>query len=146
MCVNEEKSCLKKVVKVLPKSPNKRTEIVKSLASKFDLQIKRDRENLGRPKNSLSDEEQTWLSKFLDRPDITYTNSGKNNQWYVGKDNGKSVFVPLKYLLWNIRDLLNVANGCSLANEINTDSFPKVFDIQLTFRQLLSKESKRTCI
>ena len=99
MCVNEEKSCLKKVVKVLPKSPNKRTEIVKSLASKFDLQIKRDRENLGRPKNSLSDEEQTWLSKFLDRPDITYTNSDKNNQWYAGKENGKSVFVSLKYLL-----------------------------------------------
>ena len=35
-----------------------------------------------------------------------------------------------------MRDLLNIANGCSLANEIDTDSFPKVFDKQLTFRQL----------
>ena len=46
------------------------------------------------------------------------------------------MFVPIKYLLWNIRDLLNIANGCSLANEIDSDSFPKVFDKQLTFRQL----------
>ena len=38
--------------------------------------------------------------------------------------------------MWNIRDLLNTGNGCSLANEIDTDSFPKVFDKQLTFRQL----------
>ena len=99
MCVNEEKSCLKKVVKALPKSLNKQIEIVKSLANKFYLEIKLDHQNLGRPENPLSDEEQTWLSKFLDRPDITYTNSDKNNQWYAGKENGKSVFVSLKYLL-----------------------------------------------
>ena len=130
------KRSLKKVVKALPKSPKKRTEIVKFLASKFDLWIKLDHKNLGHPENALSDEEQTWLSKFLDRPDITYTNPGKNNQRYIGKENGKNVFVPIKYLLWNIRDLLNLANGCSLANEIDNDSFPKVFDKQLTFRQL----------
>ena len=29
-----------------------------------------------------------------------------------------------------------IANGCSLANEIDIDSFPKVFEKQLTFRQL----------
>ena len=46
------------------------------------------------------------------------------------------MFVPIKHLFWNIRDLLNIANGCSLANEIDTDSFQKVFDKQLTFRQL----------
>ena len=46
------------------------------------------------------------------------------------------MFVPIKYLLWNTRDLLKIANGCLLANEIVTDSFSKVFDKQLTFRQL----------
>ena len=75
-------------------------------------------------------EKQTWLSKFVDRPDITYTNSGKNNPRYVGKENGKSVFVLIH--------LLNIYffNGCSLAGEIDSDSYPKVFDKQLTFRQL----------
>ena len=135
-CASSRKHTLKKVVKALPKSPNKRIEIVKSLASKFDLRIKLDHKKLGRPENASSDEKQTWLSKFLDRSDITYTKSGKNNQRYVGKENDKSVFVPIKYLLWNIRDLLNIANGYSLANEIVTDSFSKVFDKQLTFRQL----------
>ena len=48
------------------------------------------------------------------------------------------MFVPIKHLLWNIRDLLNIANGRSLANEIDTDSFPKIFDKQLTFRQLFA--------
>ena len=109
---------LKKVVKALPKSPNKRIEIDKSLASKSDLGIKLDHKKQGRPENALSDEKQTWLSKFLDRPDITYINPGKNNERYVGKENGKSEFVPIKYLSWNIRDLLNIANGCSLAGEI----------------------------
>ena len=101
MCINEETSSWK-VVKALPKSPNKRIEIVKSLASKFDLWIKLDHKTLGHRENALSDEEQMWLSKFLDRPDITSTNPGKNNQRYVGKQNGKSVFVNIKYLLQNI--------------------------------------------
>ena len=136
-CASTRTRSLKKVVKALPRSPNKRNEIVKSLASKFDLRIKLDHKKLGRPENALSDEEQTWLSKFLDRPDITYINPGKNNQPYAGKENGKSVFVPIKHLLWNIRDLLNIANGCSLANEIDTAlSSLKVFDKQVTFRQL----------
>ena len=135
-CASSRKHTLKKVVKTLPKSPNKWIEIVKSLASKFDLRIKLDHKKLGRPENASSDEKQTWLSKFLDRSDITYTKSGKNNQRYVGNENEKSVFVPIKYLLWNTRDLLNIANGCLLANEIVTDSFSNVFDKQLTFRQL----------
>ena len=134
---------LKKVVKALPKSPKKRIKIVKSLTSKFDLRIKLDNKRLGRSENALSDEEQTWLSKFLDRPDITYSHRGKSNQRYVGKENEKSVFLSIEYLLWNIRDLLNIGNGCSLANEIDTDSFPKVFDKQLTFRQLEKKLNYR---
>ena len=84
-CASTRKRSLKKVVKALPKGPNKRIEIIKSLASKFNLRIKLDHKKLGCPENALSDEEQTWLSKFLDKPNITYTNPGKNNQRYVGK-------------------------------------------------------------
>ena len=67
----------------------------------------------GRPENELSPEETEWLIKFMDRPDITYTNPGKKDQRYVGKENGKIKFVPIRYLLWTIRDLLDIINGCS---------------------------------
>ena len=56
-CASTRKRSLKKVAKTLPKGPNKQTEIVKSLASKFDLWIKLDHKRLGRPENALSDEE-----------------------------------------------------------------------------------------
>ena len=97
-CPATRKRSLKKVVKALPKNPKKRIKIVKSLASKFDLRIKLDNKRLGRSENALSDEEQTWLSKILDRPDITYSHRGKNNQRYVGKENEKSVFLFIEYL------------------------------------------------
>ena len=63
-CASTRKCSLKKVVKALLKGRNKRIETVKSLAGKFDLQIKLDHKKLGRPENTLSDEEETWLSKF----------------------------------------------------------------------------------
>ena len=47
------KRSIKKVVKALPKSPNNRIEIVKSLASKLDLRIKLDQKKPGSPENAL---------------------------------------------------------------------------------------------
>ena len=49
----------------------------------------------------------------MDRHDITYTNPGEKDQLYIGKENGKSKFVPIYYPLWKIRDLLETINGCS---------------------------------
>ena len=128
---------LKKSVDALPKSPNKRHEIVQSLSQKFNLRIKlTSNKKQGRPENELSPEETEWLIEFMDRPDITYTNPGKKDQRYVGKENGKSKFVPIRYLLWTIRDLLDIINGCSGMVQNETDDFSTIFDKNLTFRQL----------
>ena len=53
---------LKKAVVALPKSPNKRHEIVQSLSQKFSLRIKlTSNKKQGRPENELSPEETEWL-------------------------------------------------------------------------------------
>ena len=83
------KRSIKKVVKALPmefKIPSNRIEIVKSLASKLDLRIKLDQKKLGSPEmHYISDEKETWLSKFLDRRNITYTNPAKIIDCTLGK-------------------------------------------------------------
>ena len=104
---------LKKAVDALPRSSNKWIEIVQSLSKKFNLRIVLNK-SPWRPSNDLSENEVEWLCKFMEIPDITYTNPGKKDQRYIGKENGKSKFVPIRYLLWTIRDLLEILNGCSL--------------------------------
>ena len=92
--------------------------------------------NPGRPSNDLSEDEVEWLCKFMEGPDITYTNPGKKDQRYIGKENGKSKFVSIRYLLKTIRDLLEILNGCSSVIQSETNDFPKIFEKELTFRQL----------
>ena len=127
---------LKEAVNALPKGSNKRNEIVQSLSQKFNLRISLSSKNLGRPENDLSEDEVEWSSQYMDRPNITYTNPGKKDQRYIGKENGKSKFVPIYYLLWTIRDLLQIINGCSGIVQSETDDFTTIFDKKLTFRQL----------
>lgn len=78
---NKSVTCrsLKKAVDALPKSPNKRKEIVQSLSQKFNLRIMLTNKKQGRPENELSPDEIEWLIEFMDRPDITYTNPGKKD-------------------------------------------------------------------
>ena len=49
---------------------------------------------------------------------------------------GKSKFVPIRYLLWTLTDLLEMVNGCSLVVEDGFDSFCDIFLKKLTFHQL----------
>ena len=127
---------LKKAFDALPKSPRKRSEIVKSLLKKFNLHINIATKKPGRPINELSADEIERLLEFMERPDVTYTNPGRKDQRYIGKENGKSKFVPTRYLLWTLRDLLDMVNGCSLVVEDGFDSFCDIFEKKLTFRQL----------
>ena len=90
----------------------------------------------GRPKNDLSEDEVECLCQFMDRPNITYTNPGKKDQRYIGKENDKNKFVSILYLLWTIRYLLEIINGCSGIVQSETDDFPSIFDKKLTSRQL----------
>ena len=69
----------------------------------------------------------------MERPDITYTNPGRRDQKYIGKENGKSKFVPIRYLLWTLRDLLDMINGCSLVAQEKFGSFVDIFDKKTNF-------------
>ena len=90
---------LKKAVDALPRSPNKRIEIVQSLSKKFNLRIVLNNKIPGRPSNDLSEDEVERLCKFMERPGITCNNPGKKDQRYIGKENSKTKFVPIRYLL-----------------------------------------------
>ena len=124
---------LKKACDALPKSPRKRSEIVQDLTKKFNLRINVAAKKPGRPVNEFSADEIEWLLEFMERPDVTYTNPGRKDQRYIGKENGKSKFVPIRYLLWTLRDLLDMVNGCSLVAEDGFDSFCDIFEKKLTF-------------
>ena len=61
---------------------------------------------------------------------------GEKDQQCIGKENGKSKIFPIRYLLWTIRDLLEIINGCSGIVQSEIDDFTAIFDRILTFRQL----------
>ena len=73
---------LSRVALHLPKSPNKKAEIIQRLATKYKLRINLH-ENRGRPRKELNDEDKVWLINFLNRSDISYTNPGRKNQMYI---------------------------------------------------------------
>ena len=114
----------------LPKSPNKKAEIIQRLATKYNLRVDL-KENRGRRRKELSDEEKMWLIEFLNRSDISYTNPGRKDNVYIGKFNGESKYKQRQYLLWPLRDLILMANG----TEEMKDSFVLKFEKKLTFSQ-----------
>ena len=118
---------LKRACDALPKNPQQRSEIVQSLSEKFDLRINLSTKKPGRTGNELCTDEIDWLSEFMERPDITYTNPGRRDQKYIGKENGKSKFVPIRYLLWTLCDLLDMINGCPLVAQEKFDGFVDKF-------------------
>ena len=46
-------------------------------------------------------------------PILRIQTQGKKDPRYIDQANGKSKFVPIRYLLWTIRDLLQIINGYS---------------------------------
>ena len=115
----------------LLKSPHKKAEIIQRLATKYKLRITL-KENRGRPRKELSEEESIWLIEFLSRSDISYTNPGRKDNVYIGKSNGESRYLQRRYLLWPSRDILLMANG----TEGIGDSYASKFEEKLKFSQL----------
>ena len=95
------------------KAPEIRNKIVQSLSQKFSLRISLNGKKPGRPVNDLSEDEVEWLCQFTDRPNVTYTKPEKKDQRYIGKENGKSKFIPIHYLPWTITDLLEMFRHCA---------------------------------
>ena len=66
--------------------------------------------SVGRKKKELTEEQYNWLTEFLLKPDMTYTNPGRKDMVYTGKVNGQSVYKTKHYLLWSLNDALRIVN------------------------------------
>ena len=103
---------LKKAEVNLPQSPRKKAEVIKNLASKYQIRIQL-KETRGRPRKNLSDDKKAWLIQVLGRSDLTYTNPGRADNVYIGKIDGERQYLPRQYLLWSLKDLHDILNGTS---------------------------------
>ena len=62
----------------------------------------------GRKAKQLTDEEKQWIRYSLDRADLTYVNPGRKVYVYIGNKDGERQYCQKRYLLWKLRDLLNI--------------------------------------
>ena len=127
---------VKKVESSLPKSPSKQTEVIRSLAKHYKM-TKPATPQVGRRKKTLIPEEFEYVRNFMNRNDITQTAPGRKDHVYMGKINGKSQWEQKRYMLWTIRDTLDILNGTD-ENITQEDelTFRKKFGKNITFRQL----------
>lgn len=125
---------LSRVSNFLPKSPHKKTEVIEKLAEKYKVKFNFKKSTRGRPRKDLKEEEKNWLIEFLARGDLTYTNPGRKDNVYIGKQDGERIYKQRLYLLWNLRDILEIANGTGKIEIAN--SFNQTFDKLLRFSQL----------
>ena len=125
---------IKKVESALPRSPRKREEVVKALASNFLRVQFKSTSKRGRPSDLLNDEQEEWLVNFLDRDDISRQTPGRKDTVYIGKVNGEKRYLQKRYLLWKIRDLLDIANGSE--DLFISDTYGMEFGSNLKFWQL----------
>lgn len=86
-------------------SPNKQTEVIGALATKYQLRINLCPQKPGPKAVELSHEENDWLEQFLDQGDMSYITPGRKDHKYVGKSNGSKQYIQKRYLRWNLRDL-----------------------------------------
>ena len=118
----------------LPKSPHKKTDVIEKLAEQYKVKFNFKKSARGRPREDLNEEEKLWLIEFLARADLTYTNPGRKDKVYISKENRERIYKQRLYLLWNLRDITDIANGTSKIETANF--FIQTFNKSLTFSQL----------
>ena len=64
-----------------------------------------------RPRKDLNEEEKKWLETFLYRSEVNYTKPRRKGHVYVGKIDGERRYKQSLYLLWYLRDLLDIIKG-----------------------------------
>ena len=89
-------------------------------------------ENRGHPRKALSEEKKDWVIEFLSRSDMTYINPGRQDNVYIGKVDGERKYLPRQYLLWTLKDLLDIIND----SELHFSNFVSTFSEKLSFSQL----------
>ena len=126
---------VKRAEKSLPESPRKRVEIIGNLAKKYKIRIAPP--SRGRKSNVFDEEQIIWFMNFLERPDITLTNSGTKDSVYTGKIDGVSQFVQKQYLLWSLKDLHEIINGNEVVGiDVSDQSYADRFDEKLSFANM----------
>ena len=108
--------------KNLPNSPRKKSEVIGNLAKKYNLKVKLI-EPQGRKSKILSPEQDQWLTDFLERPEMSYTNPGRKDNVYIGKTDGIRQYVQKKYILWTLRDALGIINNEDDGFNVNFDEY-----------------------
>ena len=91
---------------------------------------------VGRKHEDLTEEQIEWLKELLDRADMTYINPGKKDHVYVGKVEGLSKYIQKQYLLWMLRDILDIHGNEIVGFHIGETSFVDKFDKKLSFTKL----------
>ena len=102
----------------LPKSPQKKEQILLHLVSHlspntkakvFSSARKKISLELGRP--VISAEFKERVIHFLERPDISYCKPGRADTVYCGKnDSGDKIYKSKHHLLWTIQDMVELFN------------------------------------
>ena len=82
----------------------------------------------------LTEEEQDCLVNVFDRPDIHKPRSEK--QCICWEKDGKREYVQKRYLLWTLRDLLNIIYGVKLEGVSNINTLSDTFGKDITFSSL----------
>ena len=90
-----------------------------------------------RKATELKEEEKQWIVDNLDRADLTYVNPGRKDHVYICKKDGERQYCQKRYLLWNMRDLLNILNGNEVAGSTTgVETFVGRFEKPLSFSLL----------
>ena len=65
---------------------------------------------------------------------MTYTNPGRKDNVYTGKENRERIYKQRLYLLWNLRDIIHIVNETGKIEIAN--SLIQTFNKSFTFSQL----------
>ena len=119
----------------LPISPRKKFEVIESLAKKFKLRINLENKT-GRRKKEISEEEDKWIEEFLQRAEVSYTTSGREETVYIGMLNDNTNYKQKTLPSMENSDLLEIINGSNVITNNNFLSFAKAFNRELSFRKI----------
>ena len=116
-----------RATRALPKSPQKKAQILSCLVSQLSPNTKSKVFSSARKKISLelghpviSAEFKERVIHFLERPDISYCKPGKADNVYCGKnDRGDKIYKSKHYLLWTIQDMVELFNIENLLEKVS---------------------------
>ena len=64
----------------------------------------------GRKNRRLTEDQENFFLDVFELSDMTYTAPGRKDNICVGKVDGEKTFVQKRYLIWNLREALNITN------------------------------------